>query len=146
MATKAESDLRKFAGFGKIRGRTLRTGYLLIRSNIWIQGKDTLQIDLKQRQDRSIPLLLHNCLWNHGSKWSRYLFSFGVSTLDPLNSHALIVCVQRRDHRLVYPSYRGGKDRKVMRGLGAAHRNGCVALSHGTESSNKPKDKQQRQI
>lgn len=46
----SETDLRKFAGFGEIGGRTLRTGYLLIRSNIWIQGKDTLHIDLKQRK------------------------------------------------------------------------------------------------
>lgn len=58
-STGAEADLWKFAGFGKIGGRALGTGYLLIWSNIWIQGKDALQIDLKQRQRRFIPFNQH---------------------------------------------------------------------------------------
>lgn len=78
--------------------------------------------------------------------WQQYLFPFGVSTLNPLHGHALIVCVQGCDHSLVDPSYRK-KDCKVMLGLCAAYdcRKSRFTLSHDIKLSHKPKDKQ-RQI
>lgn len=49
------ADLGEFAGFGHIRGRSLGTlWYLLIRSNIWIQSEDTLQINLRQKHSRDL--------------------------------------------------------------------------------------------
>lgn len=49
------ADLGEFAGFGHIRGRSLGTlWYLLIRSNIRVQSKDTLQINLRQKHKRDL--------------------------------------------------------------------------------------------
>lgn len=49
------ADLGELAGFGHIRGRSLGTlWYLLIRSNIWIQSKDALQINLRQKHNRDL--------------------------------------------------------------------------------------------
>lgn len=45
--------------------------------------------------------------------WRRrqlYLLPFGVSVLDPLHSHTLIVLVQGGDHRLVDPSCKEGRE------------------------------------
>lgn len=50
------TNLWDFAGFSDTGGRkrSFRTlWYLLIRSNIWIQGKDALQVDLRQKHERT---------------------------------------------------------------------------------------------